>query len=76
MKGKTKDAALYRSFCFTAIQGIETTIRFLPDHEKTRPRDIPYSLAYLTDLRDQIHRYADFLADRGKKEFSDMALDP
>lgn len=73
---RTKVADLYLDFCLTSIRCIQATVDYLPDRDQTRPSDLPYTSGYFIDLVEQIHRYAQQLADaKHKKDADIMELD-
>lgn len=72
---KTKVSELYLEFCLTAVQCLQATVEFLTDRELTRPSDNPYTNGYFINLVDQIHQYAQQLADAKEKKASDEDMD-
>ncbi|KAM7210252.1 zinc finger transcription factor ace1 [Rhypophila decipiens] len=75
---RTEAAELYLDFCLTTIRCVQATVDSIPPREQTRERDLPYTSGYFIDLIDQIHHYAQQLADArengGKAE--NMDVDP
>ncbi|OAA54767.1 zinc finger transcription factor ace1 [Niveomyces insectorum RCEF 264] len=70
IKERTKVAKLYLEFCLESVRCLQTTVEYLNDREQTRPADPPYTAGYFIDLVDQIHHYAQQLADAREKEKS------
>lgn len=75
LKESTKTAALYLEFCETSIRCIQATVDSLSERERTRPNDRPYTNGYFVDLVDQIHQYAEELAEMRKKQSQGKELD-
>ncbi len=73
IKERTKVAKLYLAFCLESIRCLQTTVDYLSDRERTRPSDPPYTAGYFIDLVEQIHHYAQQLADARDKETSGIA---
>lgn len=67
---RTKVAKLYLEFCLESVRCLQATVEYLSDREQTRPSDPPYTAGYFIDLVDQIHHYAQQLADAREKEKS------
>ncbi|CAK7235728.1 hypothetical protein SBRCBS47491_009394 [Sporothrix bragantina] len=63
IKERTKVAKLYLDFCLESIRCLQTTVEYLSERDQTRPSDPPYTAGYFIDLVDQIHHYAQQLAD-------------
>lgn len=71
IKERTKVAKLYLEFCLESVRCLQTTVEYLSEREQTRPSDPPYTAGYFIDLVDQIHHYAQQLADARNNEKSD-----
>ncbi|CAK7220044.1 hypothetical protein SCUCBS95973_004023 [Sporothrix curviconia] len=65
---RTKVAKLYLDFCLESVRCLQTTVEYLPERDQTRPTDPPYTAGYFIDLVDQIHHYAQQLADAKANE--------
>lgn len=65
---RTKVAKLYLDFCLESVRCLQTTVEYLSEREQTRPADLPYTAGYFIDLVDQIHHYAQQLADAKANE--------
>ncbi|CAK7207657.1 hypothetical protein SEUCBS139899_010468 [Sporothrix eucalyptigena] len=65
---RTKVAKLYLDFCLESVRCLQTTVEYLSEREQTRPSDAPYTAGYFIDLVDQIHHYAQQLADAKANE--------
>ncbi|KJR84844.1 zinc finger transcription factor ace1 [Sporothrix schenckii 1099-18] len=68
IKERTKVAKLYLDFCLESVRCLQTTVEYLSEREQTRPADLPYTAGYFIDLVDQIHHYAQQLADAKANE--------
>lgn len=75
---RTKTAEMYLDFCLTTIRCIQATVDYLTPREQTRERDLPYNGGYFIDLIDQIHHYAQQLADAKENgdKAENMDIDP
>ncbi|EPE07858.1 zinc finger transcription factor ace1 [Ophiostoma piceae UAMH 11346] len=73
---RTKAAKLYLEFSLESIRCLQTTVEYLSDREQTRPTDAPYTAGYFIDLVEQIHHYAQQLADArdNKKSINNMDI--
>lgn len=69
-------AKLYLDFSLESIRCLQATVDYLSDREQTRPTDAPYTAGYFIDLVEQIHHYAQQLADArdNKKSVSNMDI--
>ncbi|RDA95949.1 hypothetical protein CP533_5811 [Ophiocordyceps camponoti-saundersi (nom. inval.)] len=73
---RAKTATLYYRFCTFSVQCIQATFEQIPDRERVRPGDRPYTDGYFIDLMEQVHEYGRQLyAARGAGAWSDMDLD-
>jgi hypothetical protein len=58
----------YLSFCQVSIRCLHTTVDHLSDRDQRLPTDRPYTNNYFIDLVEQIHRYAQLIAEAREKQ--------
>ncbi|ERT02822.1 hypothetical protein HMPREF1624_01125 [Sporothrix schenckii ATCC 58251] len=63
-----RDIVCLRDLEKTILFLAPTTVEYLSEREQTRPADLPYTAGYFIDLVDQIHHYAQQLADAKANE--------
>ncbi|OAA37359.1 C2H2 transcription factor (Ace1) [Beauveria brongniartii RCEF 3172] len=76
LEKQAKTAALYVEFNFSSIHCVQATVGYIPENERIRPGDHPYTNGYFIDLKQQILEYGRLLATQQNGDLpEDMNLD-